>query len=384
MKLTFDLAPFVEAARALRQIPSSSVKIDILDHARLHAAKGLLTLTMSDLDMEGSATVPCDKGADCLAAIPRAVLDFFVARNGGEPKAATLEFDAEMRQVIGRHGAARITMPILPGTDFPMLSTISPEWSFKVRAHIFCRALKRCEKAVATNESQIQLLGAFLHRVDGALLLIGADGHRLHLVDVDAGELEGAMPTPENASAPGVMIPARAIREIQSVFSGDESEVTVSGTDGLIAVQAERLRLTSKLIDAIYLDYRKFVQFDRPEPHVVISTDRLVRALDGLTVVPKTEAKGKRIAATVRMVVQDGYIELSTRGDTGDGEERIDAENKGIEPGTAITFHPPLLRDGLNAIEAKTVTVHPPEKLGMPFHLAGAEDATILISQRRL
>lgn len=387
MKIAFNLAAFVEAGRALSRIPPSSAKLDILDHARLDAAGGKLTITMSDLDMEGAATVACE-GDDGMAAIPRAVLEFFAVRSGAAPETATLEFDDGMKNVVGRHGAARITMPIMLGSDFPLLSAVKPSWSIKLRAHVLCRALKRTEKAVATNETQLSLLGAFLHQVGDALLMIGADGGRLHLVDLDAATLTGELPRPTNAPAPGVMIPTRAIREIQSMFSDDESEVEVSGTDGMLTVAGSQLRITSKLIDAVYLDYigRILGPFSRPDAYVSVSTEHLLRALDGLTKVPKTEAKGKRVAARVVATIEASEIVLTTAGDAGDAEDRIAIENHGVAPRTVLAFHPLFLRDALAAADAKTVTIHPSDQVGMPFHIANPNDAaaTIMVGQRRL
>ncbi len=383
MKLTFEIAAFVEAAKALRQIPSTSIRLDILNHARLHAAVGSLSLTMSDMDMEGHATIACEVDGEILAAVPRAVLDFLVAREGTAPETATLDFTEDMQRVVCRHGAARITMPLMPADQFPVLADAAPDWSFPVRAHILCRALRRCEKAVSTNESQITALGAFLHAGPDGLAVIGSDVNRMHVLDIDAGGLAGALPQPTGAPAPGVMIPARTLREIQRMFSGDESEVTVSGTDALVSVRGSALRITSKLYDAVYFDYRR-IPMPRDDAFVTLPTDRLSRALDGLLTVPKTEAKGKRVSGAITMVVREGAIELTTRGDTGDGEDRIEVAVEGLEGGETISFHPPYLRDALDALDAKTVSIHMPEKIGMPFRLRGADgDGTFVIGQRR-
>ena len=73
------------------------------------------------------------------------MLEFFIARTGDEP--GTLDFDADMRACVARHGKGRLSMPVLPGADFYLIEAGKPDWSMKLRANELCEALKRCEKA---------------------------------------------------------------------------------------------------------------------------------------------------------------------------------------------------------------------------------------------
>jgi hypothetical protein len=129
MTIKFSVAAFAEAAKAIRNIPGGSRNIEILDHARLEVAQKKLTLTMSDLDIEACATIPCE-GAATIAAIPRAVLEFFIARDGQGDDQGTLDFDAEMKTVVARQGKGRLTMPVLPGADFFLIGAGDQDWSF--------------------------------------------------------------------------------------------------------------------------------------------------------------------------------------------------------------------------------------------------------------
>lgn len=383
MIITFPIASFAEAAKAVRKTSGASSDIEIYDHARLQATKTGLTLTMSDLDIEARATIDCESPGDCLAAIPRAVLEFFIARQGVGEAMGTLEFDSDMRGVIARHGKARLTMPILHGEDFYLLDVGKPDWSLTIRAHEFCDALRRCEKAVGDDINRPMLHGPFLHQAEGALRMVASDSHRLHLVMIDDPSLTGALP-PRNGTLPGIIIPPRTVKEILRILAGDESEVTVSGTARMMAIEATRIRIASKLIDATYFEYTRVIP-PLPAPHVSVSTEALLRAVDGVLVVPQRDMKGKVEAIrTVRMTIQGGTVELFATGNAGDARDEVEIVNDGVPEGTQIMFHAQFLRDALDAARAKQVTIHPPAAIGQFFHVAGSEGATFVIGQRRL
>ncbi|ESY72323.1 hypothetical protein X740_33280, partial [Mesorhizobium sp. LNHC221B00] len=158
--IKFSVAAFAEAAKAIRNIPGGSRNIEILDHARLEVGKKKLTLTMSDLDIEACATIACE-GAATIAAIPRAVLEFFIARDGSGDDAGTLDFDADMKTVVARCGKGRLTMPVLPGADFFLIGAEAKDWSFSLRANELIDLLRTCEKAMDETRHYIQ--GVLLH-----------------------------------------------------------------------------------------------------------------------------------------------------------------------------------------------------------------------------
>ena len=150
----------------------------------------------------------------------------------------------------------------------------------------------------------------------------------------------------------------------------------------MMVIEAERVRLASKLIDATYFDYPRVVP-PRTETRAMVSGEALKRAMDGLLVAPKTDAKGKREAVrAIRMTLRDDAIELFTRGDTGDADDSVPARVEGES--FEITFAAKFLRDVIDAAGAAEIAIHAPAEFGMPFQIVGSEGATFVIGQRRL
>lgn len=320
--ITFIVGALAEAAKALLAIPASGTRIDILDCALAEAAEGKLRLTMSNLDVE--ATVTIDAEGEGRAAIPRAVLNFFLRREGG--KRGSLEFDG--RQVVARQGKGRLAIGMLPADDFPRFPATAPDWSFTIRAHQFCAALAACEKAIATLDARPYLCGIYLHQLPDGLGFVATDGNRLHKLAGDLPEIAGALP--DRGGLPGIIIPDVAVPRIQKMFAGDESELKISGTDARIVIEGAAIRLASKLIDGIYPDYQRVLPAPG-EARIKVDARALDAALDALMVIPRTDGKGKALSRRrVRIGPGDGdEILLEMAGDNGDCTDRVPARLSG-------------------------------------------------------
>lgn len=377
--IKFSVGAFAEAAKAIRNIPGGSRNIEILDHARLDAKKKSLTLTMSDLDIEACASIACDVSAATLSAIPRAVLEFFIARDGNGDDLGTLEFDADLKTVVARNGKGRLTTPVLPGSDFFLMGAGTQDWSFKLRANELIELLRTCEKAMDEKRHFIQ--GVLLHVTDAELRAAATDGHRVHAVGVDAPELQGAF-RDRDADYRGVTIPDRTVKELIRIFDGDESEVTIAGTGAIITVEGEAIRVTSKLIDGTFPDYAKLMQ----EPggfRVSVPAKALDSAIGRLLVLPRKDGKGRaETSRPIRMTPVDGGLKLEIKGNDSDAEDLIDCEVEGS--GEPIVVNYRYVRDALAAAGGSKVTFAPIEGNAIGVRMLPDNDrSSFLLMQMR-
>lgn len=376
-KISFDNAAFAAAAKAVRGIADTSLKFDMASHARIDVARGTMRLTVSNFDQEATATIEC--AGEAVAAIPFAMVDFFSGRDGGD---GMIEFDDAMRQAVARHGRARLSMGILPGEDFPLMAQREETWSFPIRAHHFASMLARCEKAMErNNNTRPQLEGAFVNQRDGALWVAASDGHRLHAVSTD--DVDCTLPPQEGITLPGFILPARAVKEILRIWSDDESEVKVFGSKAYAAIEGQALRFVTKMIDATFFDYPRFI-VEPGEGVAEVDTAALLRAIDAVLLVPKTEGKGgtAKLRAVRLSFAEDG-ISVYAKGDIGEAEDVVAAEIDGMA-GKEITCVAAYLKDAAGAADAPKIRIRAPAA-GVPFfRIEGRDDAIVVVGQRRL
>ncbi|MBP0438449.1 DNA polymerase III subunit beta [Tianweitania sediminis] len=374
--IRFSVADFAAAAKALRSIPNSAIRVDIYEHARLHAAANQMVLTMSDMEMEAHITMPCVCEGEILAAIPMAVLEFFIARSTGGAE-GTLEFDAAMRNVTARIGKARMTIAILRGEDFVSFEKIDPAWSIGLRAHELCGALRKCEDAIAEDGTRFYLEGVFMTPRNGELLAVATNGHHLHLTALDLpdeAQIEGWH---------GMIIPENAVGKILKLFADDESAVLVSGSKGFISIAAERIRLIAKLIDHDYVDFQRVIP-EAGDFSIVVDGKALEQCAATLTLIPKVDGKGRReTARAVRITpaAEDNEILVEMRGTLGEAQDRLPAEIVGS--GEPITIDVRYLRQMIAAAGDGKVRLAPCRGDAARIRCFGPREAdTFIIMQR--
>jgi DNA polymerase-3 subunit beta len=353
MIIKFSIAAFAEAAKAIRNIPSGRIEIDALDHALISAQDGEMRLTMSNMDIEGRVIVECETDDEITVAIPRPILDFFTLRATAGDDAGILDFSDDRRQVTARNGRARMTLPVLPGDMFPLFPDREPTWSMTLRAHELVGILRTCEKAISEEVTRFYLCGVFVHIEDGDLIAVATDGHRLHFGSIDAPEMKGEMPSRDDARG-GVIIPDKTVAEIIRIFDGDESEITISGTAAVINIDAERIRIVSKLVDGVYPDYARLIQ--KPSDfRMTVSAKAIEAAINRLIVIPKKDHKGKaEIARAIRMTPCDDGLRLEVKGNDGDAEDLIECSFEGS--GEAITINQKYVREAVAAAGCEKVS----------------------------
>jgi len=381
MNVTFSVAAFVEAAKAIRNARDTTSRNELLDCALVDIAGGSMAMTMSNLDLEIRAIVECRAEGSVRVAIPSAVLDFFAVRAGAGEAEGRLEFSDGLHSVTARHGRARMTIAILPADAFPVFDMRPPTWSFTMRGHEFCTMLATAVKAIPAETTRPYLCGVFLNVRDGEIHATATDGHRMHVASRSLPEGAEKMPG-RSSGVPGVIIPDGAIGEMLKVFSGDESELSIAGTDARIVVEGAMIRMTSKLVDGTYPDYARLLVAPGPF-RVGIEAPHLDQALASLAVVPRTDPKGRSMAnRPVRFTAETDAILIEIRGDTGDADIRVPAIVEGS--GEPFALNARLLKEAVAVAGGGRLTLAPSENDATALRLIPQlDDRAFVIMQLR-
>ncbi len=130
MKLTVNRDDLLPALERLQRIVERRTTIPILSNIRLAAAGGTLSVTGTDLDMEGTTTLAAEIGEEGETTAPAAALRDFVKKCDGQAVSLT-EADGKLAIKCGR---ARATLNSLPAADFPSLATGDFAHAFDVPA----------------------------------------------------------------------------------------------------------------------------------------------------------------------------------------------------------------------------------------------------------
>jgi DNA polymerase-3 subunit beta len=311
-----------------------------------------LRLAATDLDL----TIQVETGVVGVAngvviAPGRLVTDIVRAL---EPGAVVVEADDddELRISAGR---SQFVVRTHPAADFPRLPVPSGD-AVTLPAGGLADALRQVVRAASSEDSRPILTGVLMAAEAGGLRLVATDSYRLAVRDLPGlGVLEEAQK---------VLVPSRALSELQRLLgsssspgggSGSEGEADSSpeGSDAQPAItlrlgdrdatfELGPVRLTTRLIEGEFPNYRQLIPTGYPNNLIVprVALLEAVRRVKLLVRDPTTP---------VRIALRSDGIELTViTQDWGQATEQVDAKYEGSE--MTVAFNPTYLIDGIEAI----------------------------------
>ncbi len=254
MRVTIERSNLLKSLNHVHRVVERRNTIPILSNVLLEADSGELQLKATDLDLEifekapamieqaGTTTVPAHMLYDIVRKLP----------DGSEVMLAVDEDGTTMKVTAGR---SRFTLQILPASDFPDITAGEFSHSFRIPASNLGGLIEQTQFAISTEETRYYLNGIYLHSVedDGKLMLraVATDGHRLARSQMEAPSGSEGMP--------GIIIPRKAVGEIQKLVEDPDATVTVELSDTKIRISVDNVILTSKLIDGTFPDYNRVI-----------------------------------------------------------------------------------------------------------------------------
>jgi DNA polymerase III subunit beta len=284
-----ELADRLAAAALLIDDPRVR-KIYALEAIRLTTGDGTLTISANVLDHAVALTVPATIELAGEIAVPGKRLADLAA---GFPRDATMTVssdDSAARVVCGR---SRFRLPAIPQDDLPPMLALGAETGRVELARE--EALKVFERpffAVATETTRYYLNGIFLHDLDGALVAVGTDAHRLCRVVVP-----GATGLSQDNR---LIAPRSAVKIVVKLLADSSNErIVLRRSASLLAIEAAGFTFVSRLIDANFPDYRRVI----PQPSAntaTVARGELAQALGRIAAVmdPQVKAVARLVGLT--------------------------------------------------------------------------------------
>ncbi len=362
MKFRCDRDVLSEALQVVQRGISTRPGIPALTGVLMNAsADGGLTLTTTDLEVSAQLTVEVQVQNEGTALIPARLLTDVVK----SLEEAPVEFDAEGGQAQIRSAAYESTLRLLPADDFPALQEPSGT-QVKVDAATFAESVGQVGRAASKDEARPVLTGVLVEISREGIILAATDSYRLAVREV-------------MASADGeakAIVPERALGEAgRAAATEEKGEIEVVLDDSQVSFRIGGLRLTSRLIEGEFPNYRQLL----PEGY----ENRLTMPRQALIEAVRRVGLLARDNAPVRMEFNQLGVRLSSQSpDLGQAVEAVEAQYEGEE--LTAAFNPNYLIDGLAAAVGDTIRLEVRDGL-KPGVVRGASDQfTYLVMPVRL
>ncbi len=312
MRVTIERSNLLKTLGHVHRVVERRNTIPILSNVLIRGEGSELQLKATDLDLEifekspamveqsGSTTVPAHMLYDIVRKLPE----------GAEVMLAT---DSESSVLKIAAGRSRFTLQMLPESDFPDITAGNFTHRFNITAMQLRGLIEHTQFAISTEETRYYLNGIYLHSVEeaGRLMLraVATDGHRLARAQIEApAGCEGM---------PGVIIPRKAVGEIQKLVEDPESTVAIELSETKIRMTVGAVILTSKLIDGTFPDYNRVIPTGN-DRELVMDRQSFASAVDRVSTISSERGRA------VKLQLSEGNLVLTVNNpDSGSATEEL-------------------------------------------------------------
>jgi DNA polymerase-3 subunit beta len=315
MKVTLERTALLKSLGHVHRVVERRNTIPILSNVLIEAQGATLLLKATDLDLEIVESSPADVTMDGATTVPAHTL-YDIVRKLPDGAQVSLEGGGEATQLIVRSGRSRFTLQTLPPSDFPDLAAGEFPHRFELKSSDLRKLIEKTQFAISTEETRYYLNGIYLHTLEiegqSRIRAVATDGHRLARVELMAPE--GA------AGMPGVILPRKAVGEIQKLMEDAEALVSVELSPAKVRFTIGPVVLTSKLIDGTFPDYARVIPAGNDKSLIVERTD-FTAAVDRVSTISSERGRAVKLSLT------DGRLVLTvTNPDSGTATEEIEVD----------------------------------------------------------
>jgi len=340
MKLTIPRDDLLKPLQAVQGVVERRQTLPILANFLLSIEDGRLSVTGTDMELElvaGTELPDAEAGEVTLPA--RKLVD--ICRSLPADAEIRIEVEGDKAQV--RSGRSRFTLTTLPAGDYPSSDSLAGELSFTVNEGDFKRLIELTHFAMAHQDVRYYLNGLLLDMGEGVLRAVATDGHRLAIAEMSVAGLDASRQ---------VIVPRKAISELLRLLGSGDGEVRIEVGSNAIRVALPEVRLTSKLIDGKFPDYRRVVPTEESsDKRVVVDREMLRQALGRASILSNDKYRA------IRLSLETGRLRVvANNPEQEEAEDEVEVEYGG--EALEIGFNVSYLIDALAALPGDVAVMH--------------------------
>lgn len=335
MKFQVDRDLMADAVTwASRTLPSKSTQ-PLLTGLHLIAEKSTLTLSGSDADVSGQATLQADVEQPGTVLVPGRLLAD-ITRSLPNSK---IQFKLNNNRIDITCGRSSFTIPTMPVNEYPPLP-VMPEITGTISGDEIANAIAQVATAASRDETLPAFTGIKID-VEGSLITMAAtDRYRLAVREVNWNPVSTSIST-------HTLIPARFLYDATKSLATNKivSLAFAAGNEGLFGISGDNRQTTSRILAADFPPYRTLLP-NESTTIAQVKTSEIIDSVKRVALVLDREAPIKITFAANEAIIHGG----GGSGELAAAQEAIEAVTTGEE--ISIAFNHQFLLDGLHAIDA--------------------------------
>ncbi|MFM1880066.1 MAG: polymerase beta subunit [Pseudomonadota bacterium] len=257
----------------------------------------------TDIEMQITASAAIGAGAEdeSTTVSARKLVDILKALPSNDE--VTIALAAQKLSIT--QNRSKFSLQTLPASEFP---TVVRSEQFPARVQLTQKDVKRLLHLVSFSMAQQDIryyLNGMLIVVDKThLKAVATDGHRLAFTEINIAA-EEKIRLAKQAEKIEVIIPRKAISELQKTLKDDDQEVTIEIASNQARFILDDLEILSKLIEGRFPDYQRVI----PQNHnkkIDFQRELLLGALARVAILTSDKFKG------VRLILSTDQLRISS------------------------------------------------------------------------
>ncbi len=346
MKFSCTQENLLQGLSMVSHITGKNINLPVLGNVLIKAEKTGIQLHTTNLEISVSCVIRGRVDVDGEYSVPAKVfMDFVNLLPSGK-----VEFELTDEGLVVGSNDQETVMRGMPASEFPLLPKLQKNHTFTLKAADVKKAISRVVFSVSLSESRPELSGVacFFNNQNnpGKVAMVATDSYRL------AEQLIGSGDSDKQVT---VLVPARAMSEIQRIISSYKDEIEApenvgwSVSDNQLVVIYGSVELTTRLIEASFPDYQNIIPTEF-KTKALLSRAELLKAVKTASLFSKKEINDVHLSFDPKTGIC--VVESSDEG-TGKTKSQIRGEFEGEANSVVLNFK--YLADGLNAFDSDKI-----------------------------
>lgn len=281
----------------------------ILSNILICINNNVLTLTATDLEMEISASLPCDAPiSDRNITVPaKKFID--IIRSLDDDSVPKLKFQDGTVSISS--GRSHFKLATLPAEDFPACDKEATELEFSLPKVELMHLLQSTHFAMSQQDVRFFLNGLLLEFDGQNITAVATDGHRMAICKRSCDA---------SLSHHRLLLPRKGVQELLRLLNtiADETLTVVAGKSSFRLISQD-YAFSSKLIESRFPPYNKAIPVGN-DKFVLLDKDHLKRALSRSMILANEKSRA------VLMHIHDGSLTLvANNQEQEEATERLEA-----------------------------------------------------------
>ncbi|MGI8649055.1 MAG: DNA polymerase III subunit beta [Rubrobacter sp.] len=367
MKVVCSIETFSKKLALVTRGVSSRTTIQLLGGVLVEAGREVVKLSATDMDISIRTSTPAEVEEEGRVVIPARIFNDIVrSLPGGQ---LTIGYDSSGGTVRLSVGEKEYSIRAYAAEDFPQLPEFDEGRAFKMIGEALVDTIEKVSKSYSRDETRPVLTGILINFEASKLKMVTTDSYRLSIKETE-------LATTFDGEERQALIPARAMQEVQRIFSGsDEEQIEIDLSENQALFRIGDVTFGTRLIGGNFPEYGRLLP-NAFERNISVNREELMETLRRVNLF----AQRQNPPVPVSLAFSEGEVEVMVKSpEIGEAHEKLKADS---EDEFRISFNPGYLIDGVTAVDTENVVFKLNESLKpgliVPNGKDGGEDPDFL------